>query len=377
MSMRRFVNRIHLYLGLVASLPLLVLSVTGALLVFETELDRWLAGELFYIDPGAQRRSYQELHERAQAASPGVTLQVCLLPAEPHHAIIFTGGRSIGERTSIYLNPYTAQVLGQRRYLETFMGNVRVLHTHFYISGWGHYIGGVSCLILLASLLTGLVLWWPKGKKKWLPLLIKWGHWRRANFDAHRALGFYTVPAVFLIALTGAVFTFHFIARPVIYFLTDSKPADFKVSCQPIPGQAPLSLDEAIEAARGILPEAQPMLVIFPRSENDPLRLNSRMAWQPRETGRTYLWLHPQTGQLLHEVSPRTRSTGDAVVSWNRHLHVGAWGRVWGTRWELATKILWLLASLMPVFLAITGLLIWWKPTRKPVASSASSRSSG
>jgi uncharacterized iron-regulated membrane protein len=45
--LRQMINRVHLYLGLAALLPLIMLSLTGALLVFETEIDHWLNPHLW------------------------------------------------------------------------------------------------------------------------------------------------------------------------------------------------------------------------------------------------------------------------------------------------------------------------------------------
>jgi uncharacterized iron-regulated membrane protein len=97
---------------------------------------------------------------------------------------------------------------------------------------------------------------------------------------------------------------------------------------------------------------------MFPDTPQSPLRITRRLPWQPVVTGRTYIFINPYTGDVIQEISPRTAPLGTRLLFWNYPLHVGVFGGI-------GTRLLWLLASLLPTMLAITGVLIWWKPRRR------------
>lgn len=374
---RRLANRLHLILGLIAAAPLVLLGLTGAVLVFEPELDRWLAPGLWFVEP-ASPKPYQELLDSTRAAYPDHRMITLILPPEPGIACVFNA-REAGSTSplplAIHVDPATGRVLGTRTALSSPIGFIRILHTNFLLT-WGGYIAGTASAILLVLMASGMVLWWPTGKDKSAGLRVRLGrHWRTSNYDAHRALGFYTAPILLLIALTGCVFTFHTVLHPLIYALTSTEPYPRTVPAPAVPGKPTMDLDALIARSDDAMPDTRPTLVGFPAKPGEPIRIfRRRPTGEPREIGRSSVLLHPQTGEFLLEHSYRTRSFGDDIVSWNRHMHVGAWGVYFGRIPGLLTKWTWLIVSLMPPILAATGLLIWWKPglrkkkARKPRA---------
>jgi uncharacterized iron-regulated membrane protein len=67
----------------------------------------------------------------------------------------------------------------------------------------GKTITGISTLIFLFILITGIILWWPKTKNILLrQLKIKQSAgWKRFNHDLHIVLGFYSAIFLFIFAL--------------------------------------------------------------------------------------------------------------------------------------------------------------------------------
>ncbi|WP_422931611.1 PepSY-associated TM helix domain-containing protein [Singulisphaera sp. PoT] len=378
---RRLTNRIHLVLGLIAALPVILLGLTGAVLVFEPELDRWLDPHLWIVKPGEARKPYQDLLESTRAAFPGHQMISMFLPFLPDQAGLLyardTASKS-ARPLEIFVDPYTGKVLGSRPSASSLIGTLRYLHTNFLLT-WGGYIGGTASAILLTLLASGLVLWWPTGKDKGAGFKVRLKrHWRTINYDAHRAVGFYATPILCVIALTGCVFTFHTVLHPLIYKLTFTKPLPRLVKARPIAGVPPMNLDRIIARSNEAMPETFPTFVVFPAKPGEPIRLTKRRpTGEPRDIGRSFVSLHPQTGDLLLEHSYRTRSFGDDVVSWNRHMHIGAWGVYFNRTFGLIIKSVWLLVSLVPAGLAVTGIVIWWKPRAKRTPKAAGDEAKG
>jgi uncharacterized iron-regulated membrane protein len=91
-----------------------------------------------------------------------------------------------------------------------------------------------------------------------------------------------------------------------------------------------------------------------------------RLTGQPYSGGRTYVWVDPYDGGIARLDDPREEtSPADRYWGVNLHLHLGFWGGFWGEGWRLATQVLWVLGSLAPVVLTVTGVLAWWNPRRR------------
>src|SRR5580698_6003161 len=79
----RIVWRWHFYAGMIISLPLIVVSATGGLWIFKDELEGLLHPGVLYVEPAAERATYEQQLAAARAAAPGyqiVTLQVFMNP---------------------------------------------------------------------------------------------------------------------------------------------------------------------------------------------------------------------------------------------------------------------------------------------------------
>ena len=109
------------------------------------------------------------------------------------------------------MNPYTGEVNG---WIEgnTFFQTMRKLHRWLLnpppqkgASSVGKMIVGISTLLMVVILVSGLVIWWPRTRKALnnrLKVSCRKG-WRRFWYDSHVALGFYSTLFLLVMALTG------------------------------------------------------------------------------------------------------------------------------------------------------------------------------
>ena len=72
--MRQLWLKAHLWVGLTIALPLIVVAISGAVLVFEDAIDRRLNPSISYVTPGAQVLPIDDLLARARAAYPAARL---------------------------------------------------------------------------------------------------------------------------------------------------------------------------------------------------------------------------------------------------------------------------------------------------------------
>ncbi|MGZ5286969.1 MAG: PepSY-associated TM helix domain-containing protein, partial [Flavisolibacter sp.] len=225
--MKIFFRRIHLYLGLAAGLVILICCLTGAILVFEKELQIGLNKSRYYVTAQSTSLPADQLVKKVKDSFPGAKINGVKIYSDPKRSAEINvtiapkkySTAKKAERTSakpalpprqpgytIFINPYSGEVLEKYSYRETWLYQVFALH-RWLLGGndsIGKYIVGISTLIFLFILITGIILWWPKTKKILKQRLrIKWtAGWKRLNHDLHLVFGFYSAIFLFIFAFT-------------------------------------------------------------------------------------------------------------------------------------------------------------------------------
>lgn len=217
--LRRATFQIHLWLGLAIGLYVVVLSLTGSLLVYRNELDRYFATPRAAFNEHAKAMNADELRAAAQRAYPGWqvtniiegrTVRRPPRQGGPGGPGAGAGGRGRGNRLpdptaqitverdgetrERLFNPYTGQDLGDSfTNAQSFILWTVRLHDELLLDRpdgpwWNGFLSAVFTLLVV----SGLVVWWP-GMTRWKrSLVIKWSAgWRRVNWDLHSALGFW------------------------------------------------------------------------------------------------------------------------------------------------------------------------------------------
>ena len=162
MTLRRVLFSVHLYGGLAAALFLVVAGVTGAILAFEADYDRWMHPSLWNVTTRDTRVSEEALLEQVEARfAPARVEQISVGGADIVQVFTLTSG------DRVFVDPYDGSVRGVRRglsRLETAMWFVERLHV--VIAGpFSQWVVDISTAAALLLVSTGLVLWWRR--KRW------------------------------------------------------------------------------------------------------------------------------------------------------------------------------------------------------------------
>ena len=333
----------HLWLGLVLGLFLSVIGLTGSVLVFYDAIDKALNADLMTVRalPAGEAafRPLADCLAAANAAMPGqAKLEAILYPADAGSAYAFDyqAPTAVGmaDGWQVLVDPYHAQVLGKRLNHKAgdwlppgFVAFVFFLHDALLVGGVGGTLVGVMAVLLLFSVLTGLIVWWPLTGKWRRALVIK----RRAsaerlNHDLHQTFGFYAAPVLLAVLLSGIYMNLpgQFMALVKLFSPATRSFEDLPHS-MPLPGAKPLSLEQALDIARSRYPEGRlnwlrPALVpkaTHQISFRDVPGL-SRF-WSERQ-----IFIDPYSGAILAVRGPATRQTlGEGFMDWQWPLHSG------------------------------------------------------
>lgn len=227
MPWKKYIRKIHLWLGLSSGLVVFIVAVTGCLYAFQSEIQDLLQPYRFVTPQESAVLPPSKIWEAADEALPDKHLHAVLYPKAERAAMAIYYSFEEHYYYFVYVNPYTGMVQKVKNEFADFFRVI--LDGHFYL--WlppeiGQPVVASFTLIFLVMVLSGLVLWWPKKKLNLKQALkIRWNaRWRRKNYDLHRVLGFYVMVFALIFALTGLVWGFSWFRDAVFYTTTGENP---------------------------------------------------------------------------------------------------------------------------------------------------------
>jgi uncharacterized iron-regulated membrane protein len=356
---RQFNFQVHLWVGIILSLYMIVIGVTGAILVFRAELESLSGLNPWHSIKAAEPfADITTVIDNVKAAYPKGQIISVFTPTEGEPTFVALV-QSIGwSRTEIRVaaHPATGAVLGEFPRNDSWLRVVTRLHETLLIGAVGRRVNGVGAAFLLLLNITGLVVWWP-GIQSWVRALIVDFRrtWRRINFDLHRSVGFWTLAISSFWAISGIYFgwpaqTFAWVQK--ISPIVAVRPP--LVSVQPQRNAAPPDLHALISQASLIDHGASLMGIAFPSTRRAPLRILMRRRPGPGYEYADNLFFDPYDGKYLAIWRYGINQTlGDWFIWLQIPLH-------FGTYWGTGVKVLWALAGLAIALLTITGALMYW-----------------
>lgn len=370
-NLYQVVWRWHFYAGLFVAPIFFVVTLTGVLYVFRTELTFLRDRSLLFVTPQSKRLSYEELHQIAVAYASPHEVEAITVHPEANRSVRFVAhieaeakspdSRPARERyLYVYVDPYTGKVLGSQIAEEDFFAIVLQLHRNLFMGTPGRIVTELTTSWGLLLLATGAFLWWPRGKKNvgvWAPKLR--GKLYATLRDLHAVTGFYLVPLAFLLIGTGMFFTvlwganFNKVVKkaghwPEAWFAKPkSEPAP--------PGATPVSLDQVVT---NFLTYSRPYDSVGIKLAASPDA--AHQAWMIQDENKNsyrMVAIDQYTGEILRKLDANEVPLLYRVRLWTVSIHMG---QIFG----LPTKILSLITSLGLLGLTITGLWMWWR--RRP-----------
>ena len=215
--MKKIFRKIHLWLSVPFGLIITLVCFSGAMLVFENEVNERFRRDLYYVETVKESPlPMDKLLEKVATTLPdSVSVTGVSISSDPGRA--YQVSLSKPRRASLYVDQYTGEVKGKSERSGFFMFMFR-MHRWLLDSMnpgnegifWGKMIVGVSTLLLVFVLISGIVIWWPrtrKALKNSLKITATKG-WRRFWYDLHVAGGMYALIFLLAMALTGLTWSF-------------------------------------------------------------------------------------------------------------------------------------------------------------------------
>jgi uncharacterized iron-regulated membrane protein len=367
---------VHLWLGLLLGLFLSIFGITGSILVFHAEIDDLLNPAQLTVAEPETAPDYKPLAELFQAGKEAMpesaehTFANYPRNAEAALKMHFTQPAADGasESWEVYINPYTAEVTGKRLmstsdspFPLTFIGFVFELHYALFLGeNIGYKVVGLMGALLIISVLTGMIVWWPL-TGQWLKAVTikRRASAERLNFDLHKTFGFYSTLVLLPVLFSGVYMD---VPENVVPVLELFSPVTYRYwfESKPVPGAKPIPMDEAVTVANRRYPEGRADWIYgisTPTSAYTVCKDGIEAAGSFLH--RRCVVIDQYSGAILDVDDPSDKSAtaGEVFTHWQWPLHSGqAFG--WTGR------ILVFLSGLACPVLFVTGFIRWRQKQR-------------
>lgn len=344
---------LHFWVGWIAAVPIALVCLTGAFLIFQQDLFRWEHKVLFQLEETGNALSVQEILDTYRSADPPLQVNHLGFPKSPKYSYsaYCTEIRPEGNRGGrVFLNPYSGEL---SRLSDGFsMSETLIdLHRHLAAGRTGQLVVAISSLVLAITCLFGLVLWWPLRGRTFVRA------WKRGQaLDWHNALGLAALVPLIVMAITGIMFTWGQQIWPLIDNLQGYPSRAVAPTITISEGGERVSMDLVVDQVRAALPGKR-ITGIQPGNGKNVIKV-----FLDADGNNLQLFMDPYTGEELG----RFEGSGTGPV--------GSFRKVFSSlhtlgRYNLFVRVLWGMFSLGGTVLVVTGIWIsvkrWRRRTRR------------
>lgn len=377
---------LHLWLGLASSVVVIIVCLTGSIYAFKNQVSEWVNRDKVFVSvqPESLPLSYfEELMKKKNRQIASIVVS-----SKPNRSHIISSNDLNGQNPKAqFFNPYSGENLGSASaQTDGFFASVEAIHKNLLMGEVGKQIVGAFVLIFIFLLISGLILWWPKAKKKQIKeaFTIKWkAKFHRLNYDLHNTLGFYSLLFLLFIAVTGVYITYPWVKNVVLIGLggpslkeqtrIDNEDDDaFELLMNEMLSKENeksdlqevdlISLDEIYAKTQAVLPYKGSMTIQMPNEQNP------RYSVQKLNTENWLGAILPdfidfdKNGELKKTELFKNKPLYQQFKEISKPLHTG---EILG----LKSIIFYAIISFIGFSLPITGFIYWWKRAKKKVLS--------
>lgn len=200
----RAVWRWHFYAGLLVLPFMITLAITGGLYLFKDEIDAVIHSDLKRVEvqQGASRAAPSAMVAAALAAYPGTAVKLTD-PAMSDASAEITVSTEADGKLAVYVDPYSAKVLGALPDRGTVMWTIRYLHSLKYFGNYARMLIEIAAGWSILLVATGIYLWWPRLQTGGV-LSVRGTPKRRVFWrDTHAVTGIFVGSFIVFLAITG------------------------------------------------------------------------------------------------------------------------------------------------------------------------------
>jgi uncharacterized iron-regulated membrane protein len=159
-ALYRTIWRWHFYAGLFCIPFVIVLALTGAIYLFKPYYESWQETQYHQLTATGERLPANQQIQAAIAAIPSGKFLSYRLPQDPTETVLINV--QADSNWHVFVNPYTAEVVGQQESSWQLMNIVKTIHGELLIGTVGSILVELAACWAMVLIVTGLYLWWPR-----------------------------------------------------------------------------------------------------------------------------------------------------------------------------------------------------------------------
>ena len=355
--MRKTLFKIHSWVALIALIPLLVISITGSVLVFKSEIDGLLMPDNhFVVQQQANRLPIDTLITKTQKTYPEYVVGSWEIFNDDTADRVYLIKRGTEDWYKFHLDQYTGNILsepvGTSHYFTDWFLD---LHYTFLLNDLkslpgqtGTVLGFFFAVFFLVLGITGLIIY----RKFWQRLFsVRW----RATLqivlsDIHKMTGVIGSPIIIILAITGGYFNGAVWYHEVI----EHAEEEHFVLTKDLYNEE-ISFQHVLDDSQKQIPTFNGTFLVMPLEPDENITLFGEVATSnplASEYANTVTY-NKLTGEHMANWDIREVGVGWQVIDSFRKLHFGYFA-------GLISKIIWCVIGLSPVWLGGTGFYLWF-----------------
>jgi uncharacterized iron-regulated membrane protein len=362
-ALRRFWLNVHLWIGVGLAILSVPIAISGALLVFDDQLDA-LFHPARYAITGKNTLQPSSYLAAARGALPNGVQPTAVRFPETGDGPVIVNARGRGSEgappqiLNVYLDPPNARVLEVVDFRSSTFGFLHFFHENLTIPQYsGRAVVGWVGVAMLVSSLSGIYLWWPRNGG--FTLGLRWRRSNSTNSNLHHTLGFWISLPLAVVSATGIYLGFPQQSRDLLSTVAPLSPrAGFGAPAR----QTTLTPDDALMKATASESGSRAAALFLATGSQDQAPV-WRIQLRDASGDATTVLVDDRSGAARR--APVLQ--GDRIAQWIRWIHEGSHsGPVW--------KIIVFLCGAFPPIFAVTGLVMWLRrrKVRRSVATQLS-----
>ncbi len=357
---------LHRWSSLVATIPFLILCLTGTVLIFHEEIDHALGHEpeLHETLP-EQQRPLAVAIDKVHAQFPGERVLSTSFDPEGHPGmqLLVTAPRDntgFDNARLRFADLATGELVAESDPARTLTGFLLELHAQWFLGPVGELIGALIALLVLISLVSGMVVYAPYVKRVAFGVLRRSRGPRLLQLDLHNFIGALVLGWALVVTVTGLALGFGTLALG-IWQMTELGPMREQVAAmQPVDSRSPpADADAAFAAAQAGAGEGWNVVtLILPDTEfSTPRHYTALLVGSEGVEERLFrvVVIDARTGELT--LVPQV-PWYIMAISLSEPLHFGDYG-------GLPLKLLWTACTWLTLFITANGAWLWWDRRRR------------
>lgn len=348
----RLLFNVHSIAGLLSGLFILLMSLSGAALIFHADVDALQAPLVGPTKVPLKMLTVDSCYTVVQHKYPKAMISSCSIANGSHQAFSFIVYDSSYQNGStglqLFIHPVTGNILQSKGINDSFMSWLSKFHNSFHLGKTGEWLLGFFALIFLLSILTGVILF----RKKISAVLLFSRSVYKGN-NLHQIIAVWALVFNLMVAVTG------FWMQRYVFKIEFYQSYDYTPVLKASPALS-FKFDSAYAEIKKKYPDFTAAIIYFAQSSSGKTAVYGSRASNAYIHSKKFadVIMLDSAGAISKTRMINENSAADKYDIINSQLHMGRFGGI-------GIKIIYFVFGLSGGLLSITGFLLWWRRRKR------------